>query len=207
MNIHQKAPFGSVALSVGLVVLLAGCEPTPQSNDSVADQSATQSSEDRLARQQAARDQGYQDQAATDTQAMNDEPMGKVMEFDGYTLRANVSRTDMMNEATARQYGIEPAANLVLLNLVVLDKRASQQPVPVAAEVRAQHESLSGHFENIAMREVESNGFISYIGTLESGAERFFQLAIEAQPEGVEEAFQMSFEVRLDRFETDGGDQ
>lgn len=206
MNIYQKVPFGSVALSVGLVIMLAGCEPTSQSGDPVADQSASQSAEDRLARRQTARDQGYQDQSAADPAAMNDEPMGKVMEFDGYTLRANVSRTDMMNEATARQYGIEPAANLVLLNLVVLDKRSSQQPVPVAAEVRAQHESLSGHFENIAMREVESNGFISYIGTLDSGAERFFQLAIEAQPEGVEQAFQMSFEVRLDRFESGGGD-
>ena len=127
--------------------------------------------------------------------------MGHVQEFDGFTLRANVSRTDGLSDAVAREYGIEAGSNIVLLNVAVLENRQNQQPAPVSAVVTAEHRTLSGHVENIDMRAVESDGHYSYIGTLNTSGQRMFPLSIAAQPAGTDQPMEMEFEVELEAFD------
>jgi hypothetical protein len=134
---------------------------------------------------------------------VDERPLGQVIEFDGFTLRANVTRTEVLPDAMAREYGIEPAANLALLNLVILEKRPDQQPAAVEADVDVHYESLVGHTEVIDMRAAEADGYVSYIGTLDASAQRVFRLVIEAKPAGADEPLEMAFEVQLDTLDTE----
>jgi hypothetical protein len=181
MNTMQRNKIQRVArpvtLSIGMIAViavLAGCERAERTVDS-------------------AENQAHVDQPAGDEQ-----PLGQVTEFDDFTLRANVSRTKLLPEAMARQYGIEREPDLVLLTLVVLENRPDPEVVPVSAEVSAQYESLIGHVEVIDMRAVEADGFVSYIGTLDASGQRFFRFVIEAQPAGTDQPLRMNFEVQLD---------
>lgn len=183
MNTMQRNKTLYVALSIAIIavmVVLTGCDRTEQTNDLVENQA----------------------QAPAGQPAGDQRPLEHVSEFDDFTLRANVSRTDVLPDDMARQYGIEPGPDLVMLNLVILDNRPDQRPQPVSAEVSAHHESLSGHRDVIDMRVVEADGHVSYIGTLDTSAQRFFQISIEAQPAGTDEPLHMSFEVRLEAFDT-----
>ena len=124
-----------------------------------------------------------------------------VKEFDDFTLRANISPTEFLPETMARAYAITAAPNLVLLNLVVLEKRSDGQAVPVSAALSAHYENLVGQVKVIDMRVVEANGNVSYIGTLDASAERVFRLVIEAQPAGTNQPLQVNFDVQLDKLD------
>jgi hypothetical protein len=181
MNTIQRNTFQSVARPVRLsiplmavIAVLAGCERAGQT------------------------DRPTESQAQVDQPAGDERPLGQVAEFDGFTLRANVSRTELLPDAMARKYGIEAEPDLFLLNLVILESRPDRQPVPVSAELSVHHESLIGHEEVIEMRAVEADGYVSYIGTLDASSQRVFQLVIEAQPAGTDQPLQMDFEVQLD---------
>ncbi|SEA78394.1 DUF4426 domain-containing protein [Alkalimonas amylolytica] len=125
-------------------------------------------------------------------------PLGHVVEFDGYTLRANVIGTGELDESMARRYGIEQAADLAMLNLVILDTRSEQQPATVWGEVTVQHQSLIGHVSTVEMRPVEADGYVSFVGTLDTSSERIFQFEVQVIPAGSDKPLQMNFEVRLD---------
>lgn len=175
MNTLQKSKFQSIPLTIvlALIALLAGCDQpgqTPDSNES--DANVGQS-------------------------GGNQRPLGDVAEFDGYTIRANVSPTDHLPDAMAEQYDIEADPSLILLTVVVLENQSEQQSVPVSVELSAHYESLSGQTTDIDMRSIDADGRVSYIGTLDSSKQRVFQFVIEAQPESLEQPLQMNFDVEL----------
>lgn len=136
--------------------------------------------------------------APVDTSSENQQPLGHVMEFDGYTLRANVIRTDDLDEIMAQQYGVATDPEHALLSLVILEKQPNQQPSTVWAEVTVRNISLVGRQESIEMRPIETLGDVSFAGILDASSQRIFKLDITAQPEGTDEQLQMEFEVRLD---------
>ncbi len=135
-----------------------------------------------------------------DLAAEDQQPMGHVMEFEDFTLQANVSRTDALPDSMTQQYGINPDPNLALLSLVILEHQSGRQPAAVPAEVSAQQESLTGRVEAIDMHPVEANGYVSYIGTLDASFQRVFQFIIQAQPAGTDRPLHMDFEVQLETF-------
>jgi hypothetical protein len=188
MNTMQRSKLRSVALPVPLflalammavIALLSGCERSAQTADP------------------------YEDQVSVSQPGEDPGPMGHVAEFDGYTLRANVGRTDALPDAMAREYGIEPEPDHFLLNLVILEDRPDGQSVTVSAEVSARYEDLIGHGGTIDMRAAETDGHVAYIGTLDAGAQRVLEILIEAKPEGIEGPMRMNFEVRLEAFDID----
>ncbi len=142
-------------------------------------------------------------QPQVDQSAGDERPLEQVMEFDGFTLRANVTRTEFLPDAMARQYGIQADPDSVLLNVVIMENRPDRQPAPMSAEVTAKYENRIGQVQVIDMRAAEANGFVSYIGTLDASAQRVFRLVIEAQPAGVDEPLLMDFEVQLDTLATE----
>ncbi len=156
------------------LAMLTGCERAGQSMDSAADST--------LAGEQTG----------------PDKPLGQVMEFEGYTMRANISRADVLSDTMAKQYGIAANPDLALLNLVIQDNNEARQDATVEATVRVQHENLLGQTQMVDMRAVEADGYISYIGTLDASSQRNFQLIINAQPTGTEQPLVMNFTVQLD---------
>lgn len=174
----QRAPL-SVMLSICLIAGLAGCG-RPEPPATVTQSEAHEGQPDA--------DQG---------------PLGQVTEFDGFTLRANVIRSEFLPDAMVRKYGIEAAPDLTLLNLVILENRADGASVPISAKLSARYESLVGHVEAIEMREVEVDGQVSYIGSVDASTQRVFRFVIEAQPEGTDSPLRMDFEVQLYTFDSD----
>ncbi|SNY45571.1 protein of unknown function [Arsukibacterium tuosuense] len=168
---------GKVLLPLALVasiVLLAGC--------------------DRAGQQMAP---GPEDAAAGDITGP-DKPLGEVMEFDGYTMRANITRADVLSDTMARQYGIAANPDLALLNLVIQDDSEARQDATVEATVSVQYENLLGQTQVVDIRAVEADGYISYVGTLDASSQRVFQLSIKAQPDGTEQMLEMHFAAQLD---------
>lgn len=199
MNIMQSNKIQSITLTIALMLvlaILAGCER----DEETVDTTETQPPADQPAEGQRP-EQPAQDQRRAAQPAEEHGPLEHTIESDGFTLRANIGRTEDLPETMARQYGIERGSDLVLLNVVVLDNQSEDQPVPVSADVSANVESLSGHAQTIDMQLVESDGHVSYIGTLDASSERSFQLHIEAQPEGAGQPLHMQFDVNLEAFE------
>ncbi|MGP9800602.1 DUF4426 domain-containing protein [Rheinheimera sp. NSM] len=126
-----------------------------------------------------------------------EQPLGHIVEFDNFTLRANVSRATVLSDTMAQKYGITVHPDLAVLNLVILDNTSDRSQATVEAVVSARHENLLGHSKEIDMQSIETDGYISYIGTLDASSQRVFQLIISAQPQGSEQPLQMNFEVRL----------
>lgn len=183
MNTLQKNRFHRVTLmatlTLTLTVLLAGCDQPGQTVDSNgSDANVGQPGE-------------------------NQQLLGDVAEFDGFTIRANVSPTDHLPDAMAQQYGIEPDPDKALLTVVILENQPEQQPAPVSGELSAHYDSLSGQTTDIDMRSIEADGRVSYIGTLDASAQRVFQFVIEAQPEGADQPLQMNFDVELSELNSD----
>ena len=188
MNISQGNRILIGVLAIALSAVLAGCD-RPDDTDDAADQQAHDEFDDTV---DAVDQQGPAGEPAADQRALE-----HVAEFDGYTLRANVSRTDSLPEAMAQEYGIEPDSDRVLLNLVILEDQPDRERIAVAGDVDAQYETRSGNLETIDMRAVEMDGHVSYVGTLDASDQRMFELDIMARPEGTDEPLQMTFEVEL----------
>lgn len=127
-----------------------------------------------------------------------DKPLGQVMEIDGFTLRANVSRADVLSDDMARQYGIDASPDLALLNLVIQDNKMDRQSATVEAAVSVEHQNLLGQTKAVDMRPIKADGYISYIGTLDVSTQRIFKFTIKAQPAGTEQMLEMNLEVKLD---------
>lgn len=179
MNPIQKS-FASIAmLNTALIVLLAGCDPSGESAVST------------------------ENQADVDQPGGGEQLLGDVAEFDGFTLRADVSPSDHLSDAMAQQYGIEAGPDLALLTVVILEKGADQQAMPVSGELSAHYEGPAGQATDIEMRAVEANERVSYVGTLDTSAQRVFQFVIEAQPQSTDQPLQMSFEAELSELEVD----
>lgn len=174
---YQSAAL-TVMLSIALMAVLTGCDGGEPSAATV------------------------ENQAQVVQPSGTEQPLQQVTEFDGFTLRANVSRTEFLPDAMAREHGIKAEPDLALLNVVVLATPPDGQSVPVAAELSAQYENLVGQITVIEMRPVKANGNVSYIGTLDASAARVFRLVIEAQPAGAAQPLQMNFEVRLEDLDT-----
>lgn len=123
-------------------------------------------------------------------------PPVHVSEFGRYTLQANAVSTEALAHSTAREHGIERAADRGVLNLVILESRDGQQ-VPVQADVSATQHNLLNQTEAIEMREVQQNGRVSYLGEFGFSPLRNFSFTITARPVGGGEPMTIRFEDRL----------
>lgn len=188
MNLIKRNKFQSAALMAGLsIALLAGCdqsEPTVDATESQAGMDQPQAQVD-------------QPQASMDQSQAADRPLEHVAEFDAYTLRANITPTERLPEAMAQEYGIDADPSLLLLNVVIMEKRSDGLADPVSGEVSVSYENLVGDESTVDMRAAEADGLVSYIGTLDASGQLVFRFVIEAQPEGADEPLETDFEVQL----------
>ncbi|MBK81382.1 MAG: hypothetical protein CMQ43_10805 [Gammaproteobacteria bacterium] len=88
-----------------------------------------------------------------------------VREFDGLTAYCSTVNTAELSPESLSRYGVEPGADRGLLTCQVRPARAGAGPATLAADVEAQVHGLGEPPRAVAMRETESDGYISYIGT------------------------------------------
>lgn len=176
MDTMQKNTFRTVALAALLSTgLLAGCDQTDEPEQS-ADTAESTTNLDL---------QGHE------------RPLGHVEEFGDYSLQASITPTDRLPDVMIEEHNIEPGPERLLFNAIIYDKRSDGGLEPVAADVSVVYENLVGHDMEVDMRQVEANGDVSYIGTLDTSGQLVFRFVMQAQPEGSDEPMQTEFEVQL----------
>lgn len=116
-------------------------------------------------------------------------PQEAISRHGDITVRANVVRTDLLNEAMARGYGIARDEGSVLL-MVSVRRGPDGQDVAIPAKIDASVTDLQGRRRTLALRELRTEvpgapaqPLIDYVGTLEVAAPDTlrFDLAIERE--------------------------
>lgn len=117
-------------------------------------------------------------------------PQEAVSRSGDVTVRANVVRTDLLNEAMARGYGIARDEGTVLL-MVSVRRGPDGQDVSIPAKVEATVTDLQGRRRTLALRELRTDvpgappeqAMVDHIGTTEVAAPDTlrFDLAIERE--------------------------
>ncbi len=92
-----------------------------------------------------------------------DTPQEAVSRVGDVTIRANLIATEGLAEAMARQYGIERAADTVML-LVSVRSGPDGQDRALPATIDATVANLQGQRQTLAMREVRTGAYVDYVG-------------------------------------------
>ena len=105
------------------------------------------------------------------------------MQVGDIVVRANALPTADLNDAVARQYGIERDDGSVML-LVGVRRDGDGGETALTARVTAVAIDLLGKRQELAMREVRSGEFIDYAGTARVIAPDTLRFDVEVVPEG-----------------------
>jgi Domain of unknown function (DUF4426) len=110
-------------------------------------------------------------------------------DFGEYELHFNALRTDSLTPEVARAYGIQRAANRVMLTVTMLRKEADQAPrKPVEGEVKVDAYNLNGQLKNLEMRRLSEGEAVYYIGEVTISGAEILVFDISATPSGAAEA-------------------
>ena len=114
----------------------------------------------------------------------------------GYTLRSSTVPSRSFDAATARNHGIEPAADRAVLN-VTLMKDGAAGADNVRAQVRASVQELSGRRRAVEMRPIVANGRVSYLGAFDFLPRQVLRFEVVATPEPEGRPITLNFEETL----------
>ena len=114
----------------------------------------------------------------------------------GYTLRSSTVSSSNVDPATAQRHGIEPSPNRGLLNVVVSRKRGKGSQT-VHADVHASVSGLTGKSREVPMKEVEENGFVSYMGSYEFAPREVLDYRVTARPGGRDPKLELKYRDRV----------
>lgn len=99
------------------------------------------------------------------------------------SLHASAIQASSLGEAAARRYGVERDPGTVLL-VVGVRRGPAMQESSIAADVSARATTLLGQTRTIALREVRSDGFIDYVGSVEMAPPETLRFEIVARAAG-----------------------
>lgn len=117
--------------------------------------------------------------------------------FGDYTIHYNALSTDALQPAVARAYGITRSKSRVLVNVSVLKQVMGTTGRPVTAEVSARAINLNNQLKTIAMRKVEDNGGIYYLGEVTVDHGETLTFIIDVSPENTGKAHTIEFQQRF----------
>ncbi|MBB6094774.1 hypothetical protein HNQ60_003661 [Povalibacter uvarum] len=120
-------------------------------------------------------------------------------EFGNYEVHFNALRTDTLTPDIARSYGIQRAANRILLNVTLLHKDADQAPrKPVNATVQVDAYNLNGQLKNLEMRRIAEGEAIYYIGETSIAGSEILVFDIKVTPEGESQPLEVKLKREFD---------
>ncbi len=99
------------------------------------------------------------------------------------TLRVTTLPAMRLNEAMARQYGVTRDASTVLV-VAGMRRGTAAQETSLPGRVTVRASDLLGARQDIALREMRSEGFIDYVGTARVSMPDTLRYEVDAQPEG-----------------------
>lgn len=115
-------------------------------------------------------------------------------DFQNYEVHYNAVRTDSLTPDVAKSYGIQRAANRVMLNVTVLRKTGTHQPrVPVEAQVDVDAYNLNGQLKDMQMRRVTEGEAIYYIGEATISGNEILVFDIRVAPQGEGSPLEVKF--------------
>jgi hypothetical protein len=115
-------------------------------------------------------------------------------DFQNYEVHYNAVRTDTLTPDVAKSYGIQRAANRVLLTVTVLRKQGAGQPrVPVEAQVDVDAYNLNGQLKGVQIRRVSEGEAIYYIGEVTVSGNEILVFDITVTPNGETTPLEVKF--------------
>ena len=115
-------------------------------------------------------------------------------DFQNYELHYNAVRTDALTADVAKSYGIQRAANRVLLTVTVLRKAGDRQPrIPVEAQVDVDAYNLNGQLKGMEVRRVSEGEAIYYIGEATISGSEILVFDIKVTPTGEQTPLEVKF--------------
>ena len=115
-------------------------------------------------------------------------------DFQNYEVHYNAVRTDNLTADIAKAYGIQRAANRVMLNVTVLRKSGDHQPrLPVEAQVDVDAYNLNGQLKDLEVRRVSEGEAIYYIGEATISGTEILVFDIKVTPQGEQSPLEVKF--------------
>lgn len=114
----------------------------------------------------------------------------------GFTLRASTVSSETLPESTANAQGIERDPRRGVLN-VSIHQQDGARDKNVRAEVHATARNLTGQKRDIPMKEVDANGYVSYLGTYDFVRGEVVDFLIDAKPQGSDRTLSLTFRDRM----------
>ena len=114
-----------------------------------------------------------------------------------YVLRSDLVETTALPESSLRKQDISAAPDQAVLNIVVLKTDAGSAGQTVPAEVDAQVRNLMGEHRTIELRQVESNGRVTYLGLVKHLPHEALDFVISARPQGSNAALKLSYREQM----------
>ncbi|WP_325170144.1 DUF4426 domain-containing protein [Noviherbaspirillum pedocola] len=113
-----------------------------------------------------------------------------------YVLRASTVSSESLPEETARANGIHHDPRRGVLNVMVAEKK-DRALLTTHARVHADARDLTGQRRRIPMREIDSNGSVTYLGTYDFVEGEVIDFLIEAEPMRGDRKLRLTFRDRL----------
>ena len=98
------------------------------------------------------------------------------------TVRATTLPTLQLNDAMARAYGVQRDADSVLL-VVGLRRGPQSSETSVAGTVSASASDLLGKRQQVALRVVDSGGYLDHVGVVRVSMPDTLRFRVEARPQ------------------------
>lgn len=113
-----------------------------------------------------------------------------------FSLRASTVSSETLPASTAKAHGIARDPRRGVLNVVILRKDGAEEKT-LHGDVHAVARDLSGQKRDVDMREVQANGYVSYMGTYDFVRGEVIDFLIDARPQGSERKLDLTFRDRM----------
>lgn len=123
-------------------------------------------------------------------------PQAHVSKEGSFTLRASTVSSETLPESTANANGIERDPRRGVLNVSIHQEDGSRDR-NVRADVHATVRNLTGQKRDILMREIDANGYVSYLGTYDFVRGEVVDFLIDAKPQGSDRTLGLTFRDRM----------
>ncbi len=105
-------------------------------------------------------------------------------QFGDYTIHYNTFKSDFLDAAMARAYGITRSKNRAVLNITITKKGKDGLPQPVEADVKAKANNVYQQAKSIQLREVKDADSVYYIAEFPVANEEVVNFEVSASKDG-----------------------